>query len=67
MLVWFCWITVFYCTQVIQNRTFFWISLLHRNYTIKIIMFLGSKIRPVCSADILTAIYEPVIQTMWDP
>jgi hypothetical protein len=31
--------------------------------SIKIIMFLGSKVRPESSADDLTAICE----TMWDP
>jgi hypothetical protein len=29
-------------------------------------MFLGSKVRPVCGADNLTAIYEPIVLTMWD-
>jgi hypothetical protein len=29
--------------------------------------FLGSKVRPVRGADNLTAIYEPVVWTMWDP
>jgi hypothetical protein len=27
----------------------------------KIIMFLGSKVRPVLKADNLTAIYEPIV------
>jgi hypothetical protein len=26
----------------------------------------GSKVRPVRGADNLTAIYEPIVQTMWD-
>jgi hypothetical protein len=30
-------------------------------------MFLGSKVRLVRRADNLTAIYEPIVQTMWDP
>jgi hypothetical protein len=30
---------------------------------IKIIMFLGSKVRRVCRADNLTAIYEPIVET----
>jgi hypothetical protein len=30
-------------------------------------MFLGSKVRPVRKADNLTAIYEPIVYTMWDP
>jgi hypothetical protein len=34
---------------------------------IKILMFLESKVRPVRRADNLTAIYEPIVQTMWDP
>jgi hypothetical protein len=29
-------------------------------------MFLGSKVWLVCEADNLTAIYEPVVQTMWN-
>jgi hypothetical protein len=34
---------------------------------IKIIMFLGSKVRLVRKADNLTAIYEPIVETVWDP
>jgi hypothetical protein len=34
---------------------------------IKIIMFLGSKVRRVRSADNLAAICEPTVYTMWDP
>jgi hypothetical protein len=30
-------------------------------------MFLGSKVRRVRKADYLTAIYEQIVQTMWDP
>jgi hypothetical protein len=30
-------------------------------------MFLWSKVRPVRGPDNLTAIYEPIVQTMWDP
>jgi hypothetical protein len=30
-------------------------------------MFLGSKVRPVRRADNFTAIYEPIVYTMWDP
>jgi hypothetical protein len=30
-------------------------------------MFLGSIVRPVRRTDNLTAIYEPTVQTMWDP
>jgi hypothetical protein len=30
-------------------------------------MFLGSKVRLVRGADNLTAIYEPIVYTMWDP
>jgi hypothetical protein len=30
-------------------------------------MFLGSKVRRVRKADNLTAICEPIVQTMWDP
>jgi hypothetical protein len=30
-------------------------------------MFLESKVRPVRKADNLAAIYEPIVQTMWDP
>jgi hypothetical protein len=30
-------------------------------------MFVGSKIQLVCGADNLTAIYEPIVYTMWDP
>jgi hypothetical protein len=30
-------------------------------------MFLGSKGRPAHRADSLTAIYEPIVQKMWDP
>jgi hypothetical protein len=29
-------------------------------------MFLGSKVRQVRGADNLTAIYEPIVYTMWD-
>jgi hypothetical protein len=29
-------------------------------------MFLVSKVRPVRGADNLTAIYEPIVYTMWD-
>jgi hypothetical protein len=34
---------------------------------IKIIMFLGGKLRRVRKADNLTAIYEPIVYKMWDP
>jgi hypothetical protein len=34
---------------------------------IKIIMFLGNKVRRVRKADKHTAIYEPIVQTMWYP
>jgi hypothetical protein len=37
------------------------------NIKIKIIMFLGSKVRLVRGADNLTATYEPIVWTMWDP
>jgi hypothetical protein len=30
-------------------------------------MFWGSKARPVCDADNLTAICEPIVYIMWDP
>jgi hypothetical protein len=30
-------------------------------------MFLGSKVRRVRKGDNLTAIYEPIVWTMWDP
>jgi hypothetical protein len=30
-------------------------------------MFLGSKVRLMRGADNLTAIYEPIAYTMWDP
>jgi hypothetical protein len=30
-------------------------------------MFLESKVRRVRRADSLTAICEPIVQTMWDP
>jgi hypothetical protein len=30
-------------------------------------MFLGSKVRRLRRADNLTAIYEPIVETMWDP
>jgi hypothetical protein len=30
-------------------------------------MFLGSKVRLVRKVDSLTAIYEPIVLTMWDP
>jgi hypothetical protein len=30
-------------------------------------MFLESNVRPVREADNLTAIYEQIVQTMWDP
>jgi hypothetical protein len=30
-------------------------------------MFLESKVRPVRGADNLTAIYDPIVYTMWDP
>jgi hypothetical protein len=30
-------------------------------------MFLGSKVLPVRGADNLTAIYEPIVYTLWDP
>jgi hypothetical protein len=33
----------------------------------KKIMLLGSKVRPVRGADKLTAIYEPIVLTVWDP
>jgi hypothetical protein len=33
----------------------------------KKIMFLESKARLMCGADNLTAIYEPIVYTMWDP
>jgi hypothetical protein len=29
-------------------------------------MFLGSKVKPVRKADNLTAIFEPIVYTMWD-
>jgi hypothetical protein len=29
-------------------------------------MFLGSKVQPVRKTDNLTAICEPIVQTMWD-
>jgi hypothetical protein len=29
-------------------------------------MFLGSKVRPVCKADSLAAICEPIVYTMWE-
>jgi hypothetical protein len=35
--------------------------------SIIIIMFLGSKVRLVRRANKLTAIYEPIAWTMWDP
>jgi hypothetical protein len=31
------------------------------------IVFLGSKVQPVRGADSLTAIFEPIVYTMWDP
>jgi hypothetical protein len=34
---------------------------------IYIYMFLGSKARLVRRADNLTAIYEPIVWTVWDP
>jgi hypothetical protein len=34
---------------------------------IKIILFLGSKVQKFRRADNLTAIYEPIEYTMWDP
>jgi hypothetical protein len=34
---------------------------------IEIIMFLGSKVRPVCRANNLTANCESIVYTMWDP
>jgi hypothetical protein len=34
---------------------------------IKKIMFLESKVRLVLGADNLTAIYEPIVWTKWDP
>jgi hypothetical protein len=30
-------------------------------------MFLGSEVRRVRRADNITAIYEPIVYTMWDP
>jgi hypothetical protein len=30
-------------------------------------MFLGSKVRRLRKADNITAIYEPIVLTMWDP
>jgi hypothetical protein len=33
----------------------------------KKVMFLGSKVRLVGEADNLTAIYESIVLTMWDP
>jgi hypothetical protein len=30
-------------------------------------MFLGRKVRPVRGADNLTAIYKPIVYTMWEP
>jgi hypothetical protein len=33
----------------------------------KEIIFLGSEVRPVRRADILVAICEPIVYTMWDP
>jgi hypothetical protein len=30
-------------------------------------MFLGSDVRLVRKADNLTAIYEPIVYTVWDP
>jgi hypothetical protein len=30
-------------------------------------MFLGSRVQLVRRADKLTAIYEPIVSTMWDP
>jgi hypothetical protein len=32
----------------------------------KVIMFLGSKARRNLKADILAAIFEPIVYTMWD-
>jgi hypothetical protein len=31
------------------------------------IMFMGSRARPVCRANNSTAVYEPIVETMWDP
>jgi hypothetical protein len=31
------------------------------------IMFLGSRARPVHMADNPATIYEPIVETMWDP
>jgi hypothetical protein len=28
---------------------------------------LGGKAQPACKTDNLTAIYEPIVQTTWDP
>jgi hypothetical protein len=33
----------------------------------KKVMFMGSKVRLVFGADNLTAIYVPIVYTMWDP
>jgi hypothetical protein len=30
-------------------------------------MFMGSKVRLVRKADNLTAVYEPIVKTVWDP
>jgi hypothetical protein len=30
-------------------------------------MFLGSKVWPMRGADKLTAIYDPIVYTKWDP
>jgi hypothetical protein len=32
----------------------------------KIIMFLGSKVRPVRRVDNLATVCEPIVYTMWD-
>jgi hypothetical protein len=38
----------------------------HEYRNIKIIMFLGSKVRLVLSSDNLTAICEAIVYTVWD-
>jgi hypothetical protein len=49
----------------ISSRNTNWIFLLSNH--LKMLMFLGNKVRRMHRFDNLTAICEPIVCTMWDP
>jgi hypothetical protein len=60
-----CVLVTEYCTRICVMYTQPLTEMSTRN--IKIIMFPGSKVRPVRRADNLIANCEPIVYTMWDP